>query len=337
MRVVLVVGSTGTATIDGISAAGADTEAMWETPIADAEILECGHPVFADAVPVSPTGCPTPALVTRAVRDILTFDLTVVDAGLVGSGAAPTLALGDEPGDDIRTATPVPGAESVFEKARRVGRGLPDEELVVAESIPGGTTTALGVLRALGEPIGVSSSLPENPIALKREVVAKGLDASGLEPGDLAGDPVRAVQCMGDPVLAAVAGIVAGAADTGTTVTLAGGTQMITGAALCRHAGVTDRITVATTPFVAADDAVALETATSRLDVELVVTDPEFDRDDHVAFTAFRRGEAKEGVGMGGALALADRDDVPMSDVRHRVRDRYAALIGDRPEVADRP
>lgn len=41
---------------------------MAHTPSADAEILVSGRPVRAPVVPVSPTGCPTSDVVTRAVR-----------------------------------------------------------------------------------------------------------------------------------------------------------------------------------------------------------------------------------------------------------------------------
>ena len=337
MRLVLVVGSTETATIDGISAAGADVEAMWDTPVADAEILAYGRPVFAETVPVSPTGCPTPALVTRAVRDLLDVELTVVDAGIARPTAAPTLALGEEPGGDLRTAIPVPDARGIYERARRFGRAYPHDDLVVGESIPGGTTTALGVLRALGEDLDVSSSLAENPVELKRSVVAAGLDASELDPGALAGEPVRAVERMGDPVLAAVAGVVTGAVANGVAVTLAGGTQLLAAAALVRHAGLTGPLRLATTSFVADDESIDLAAAGAELDVDVVVTDPGFDRGDHPAFAAFERGEAKEGVAMGGALALADRNDVAMREVRGRIRDRYAALVERPPGVRSRP
>jgi len=58
---------------------------------------------------------------------------------------------------------------------------------------------------------------------------------------------------MGDPVLAAAAGLVVGAVERGVPVTLAGGTQMATVAALARHAGVEGRLPLATTSFVADD------------------------------------------------------------------------------------
>lgn len=327
MRVVLVTGTTRTAAIEGISAAGADPAVMVHTPAADAELVAYGRPVRSPTVPVSPTGTPTPALVTRAVRELLGFDLLVLDAGLAAPTGAPTVALGTEPGADIREPVPVPAAESVVQSARTLATALPDEEVVIAESIPGGTTTALGVLRALGEPFAVSSSLPTNPLALKDEVVRAGLEASGLAVGDADGQPVEAIRAMGDPVLAAVVGFLEGTADSDTAVTLAGGTQMTAAAALARHAGVEASLGLATTSFLADDESVNLGETVAQLDLELTVTDPGFDRLDHQALAGYLRGEAKEGVGMGGALRLADAADVSMAAVRQRTIERYESVV----------
>jgi len=318
VRLILAAGSTRTAAIEGISAAGADPALRHHTPSADAEIVAYGEPVRAPVVPVSPTGCPTPAVVTRAVREALGFDLTVVDAGLAEPTAAPTVTVGAATGDDIREPDPVPTGPGAFAAARQFGRALPDDELFVGESIPGGTTTALGVLTALGEDAAVSSSLPENPVERKRSVVDAALAASDAEPGEFAGDPRGAVRYVGDPVLATVAGLTAGALDADTPVTLAGGTQLLAAAALVRHAGVDAPLSLATTAFVA-DDGVGLRDAAGGLDLDLTVTDPGFDMSDHPALARYVAGEAKEGVGMGGALALADRAGVRMADVRDRV------------------
>lgn len=332
MRVVLAVGTTRTATIDGISAAGADADAMVHTPSADAEIVSYGEPVRAPVVPVSPTGTPTPALVTRAVRDLMDFDVTVVDAGLAEPTGAPTVTVGARPGGDVREEDPVATAHGAFEAARQFGRALPDDAIYLGESIPGGTTTALGVQAALGERgrsdsgAGVSSSLPENPVERKREVVAEGLAASGLDEGAAAGEPKVALRRMGDPVLAVVAGTALGCLETDTAVTLAGGTQLATAAALLRHAGVERTLALATTSFVAADPSLDLDAVADSLDLSVTVTDPEFDEGDHRAFDGYLAGEAKEGVAMGGALALARAAGVPMADVRDRVLARYRAL-----------
>lgn len=330
MRLVVVAGTTRTARIEGISAAGADPDLMVHTPSADVEIVEYGRPVRAPVVPVSPSGCPTPAVVTRAVRELLGFDVTVVDAGLARPTGAPTVDVGAAPGGDVRDAEPVPAAPDAWRAALEFGRALPDEEVFVAETVPGGTTTALGVLRALGEDAAVSSSLPENPRALKREVVEAGLDASDLREGDAAGEPVRAVRRMGDPVLATVAGLAAGAAESGIDVTFAGGTQLLAAGALVRHAGVDAPLGLSTTSFVAED--VAVERAARSLDLDPAVTDPGFDAADHVAMDRYVAGEAKEGVGMGGALALADRADA-LPDARERVVDVYDRLLAEREEA----
>ncbi|MFB6217848.1 MAG: nicotinate-nucleotide--dimethylbenzimidazole phosphoribosyltransferase [Halobacteriaceae archaeon] len=322
----LVAGTTRTARIDGISAAGADADLRDHTPSADAELLAYGRPVYAPAVPVSPTGCPTPALVTRAVRELVGFEATTVDAGLAEPTAAPTVGVGADPGGDIREPGPVPGAAEIIEKSIKIGKILSDSNILVGETVPGGTTTALGVLAALGDRFGVSSSLPENPVALKAEVVEAGLAASDLAPGDAAGRPVVAVREMGDPVLAAAFGLARGAIDAGVRVTLAGGTQMLAVAGLLRHAGVDAPLTVATTSYVADDDTAEVRAAADAFDVDLAVTDPGFGGADHPV-ARYARGEAKEGAGMGGALMRAEREGVPMAAVRERVRTLYGEVV----------
>jgi uncharacterized protein (TIGR00303 family) len=332
-RLVLVAGTTRTASIDGISAAGADSEVMVHTPSADAEILTYGEPIRSPVVPVSPSGCPTPAVVTRAVRELLGFEVTVVDGGLAEPTGAPTVTVGAAPGDDIRESDPVSTAHGVVAAARELGRALPDDEVYVAETVPGGTTTALGALRALGEDRAVSSSLPDNPLGRKEAVVAEGLDASDFEPGDAAGSPRTALRRMGDPVLATITGLIVGLTQSETAVTLAGGTQLLTAARLARELGVEDPLTLATTSFLAADDSVDVREFASDVDVDLTVTDPGFDEHDHPALSRFVAGEAKEGVGMGGALALTEQAAVPMADVREQVVSVYERLGDAVPEA----
>lgn len=324
MRLLLPAGTTETALIDGISAAGAAPELMEHTPSADVEILEYGEPVMSPVTPVSPNGCPTPAAVTRAVREVVGFDASVIDAGLTQSTAAPTVDLDAGPGADIRESVAVPDAKATFDRAYDYGASLPDDRLMIGETVPGGTTTALGVLTALGEPTGVSSSLPENPIERKRRAVDEALAASDLEPGDCENAPLEAIEAVGDPVQPTVTGIAAGALESGTEVTLAGGTQMIAVAALLRHAGIDAALSIATTSFVADEQGDQLTDACERFDCELTVTDPGFDERDHVAMARYCAGEAKEGVAMGGALSLVPEGR--MDEVRDRLEAVCARL-----------
>jgi len=346
-RFVLVAGTTATTQIDGLSTAVADPELRLHTPSAVAELIEYGHLVRAPALPVSPTGWPTPAAVTRAVREVVGFETLAIDAGLAEPTGAPTVGVGANPGRDVREADPVPTAPGAWVAARDLGRALPDDELVIGETIPGGATTALGVCRALGvdsevskkprensevskkprEDSEISPSLPENQRELRREVVDAGFEASDITPGEAAYRPELAVRFLGDPVLAVVAGLTVGALESGTDVVLGGGTRMFTAAALIRHAGVATRLTVATTTYLAED--VDAATAVDRLDCDLVVTDPGFaDRDD--ALARYVAGDAKEGAGMGGALWLAERAGVlgGIGDGTLEVVERLTGLHG---------
>lgn len=315
---VVAAGTTATAREPGLSAAGARPAILEHTPSVDAEILTYGAPVSVDWAPVSPTGCPTPAAVTRAVRELLGFGTVVVDSGLAAPTAAPVVPLGASPGRDVRRAEAVPDAAGILERAERLGGRLPVDRLLLGETVPGGTTTALGVLRALGEPGEVSSSLATNPLERKREVVSRGLAASDLSPGDLADEPVEAIRRMGDPTIAALAGLARGALTAGTSVTLAGGTQLLAVAAVLRRLGVDAPLHVATTAFVARDPTVDLSAQAAAVDARLTVTDPDFDRGEHPALSAYEAGEVKEGVAMGGALALAASAGLEPAAVRER-------------------
>lgn len=338
MRLVLVAGTTETAAIDGISAAGASADARTHTPAADAEILVYGRPVASPVVPVSPSGCPTPAVVTRAVRELAEFPVTVVDAGLPASTDAPTVDIGARPGGDVRTATPVSDAAGSYAAARAFGRRLPDDEhLWLAESIPGGTTTALGVLTALGERATVSSSLPDHPIELKRSIVEAGLAASDLEPGGASGASLEALGAMGDPVLASAAGLARGALETDTPLTLAGGTQLLAVAAVLRHDGVAGPLSLATTSFLRDDESADLPGLAADLDVAVTVTDPGFETLEHPAARAYCEGEAKEGVGMGGSLAIARQSGVSMTALRDRFERLTDELVDAGRETARPP
>jgi uncharacterized protein (TIGR00303 family) len=322
VRLILVAGTTRTAERDGLSAAGATRDLMLHTPSADAEILVYGDTVRAPVTPVSPSGCPTPAAVTRAARELVGFEVTVVDGGLARPTGAPTVSVGAAPGRDIAEADPVQTAPGAFAAAREYGRAIPDDELVVGETVPGGTTTAMAVLRALGEEWPTSSSLPENPVELKERVVDAAFESSEIAPGQAAHTPELAVRFVGDPVLAAASGLVAGAVESGTAVTLGGGTQMLAVAALVRHAGVLAPLTLATTSYLAAD-VPELADATDAHDVTLVVTAPGFD--DAGPLSAFADGVAKEGAAMGGALHLADRAG-SVGDVTERTLDVLGRL-----------
>lgn len=330
--VILGAGTTQTAAIEGISAAGADPALRVHTPSADAEIVTYGDVADAPTVPVSPSGCPTPAVVTRAARELLGFEWVTVDAGLTHTAGAPTVDFGIDQGQDIRKAVAVPEAQAIVDRTRTYTRELSVDRIAVAETIPAGTTTALAVLEALGERPVVSSSLPDNPMEQKRAVVEQARTASDIDAGDCSGSPIEAIHAVGDPVQAAVLGMLLGATDAGIDVECWGGTQVLTMIALARHAGCSAELSAATTSYVAGDDSAAVHALASDVDAALTVTDPGFAGRDHPAMAGYEAGEAKEGVGMGGALAALDRAD-KLSALPDQVTTVYDRVCP--PEVID--
>ena len=177
--------------------------------------------------------------------------------------------------------------------------------LVIGESIPGGTTTALGVLSALGVIAEgkVSSTLPNNPHGLKTEVVRAGLKAAGEKFGSLKGNPIKAVSAVGDPMMAAMAGLVIGGSRE-APVLLAGGTQMtavlavinaLMPEALCN-------VAVGTTRWVVKDKSSDICGITKQFcEVPVLAADLDFSSSKYPGLRIFETGLVKEGVGAGGS------------------------------------
>lgn len=88
----------------------------------------------------------------------------------------------------------------------------------------------------------------------------------------------------------------------------------------------------------AADETANVRTLAETLDINLTVADPAFTHSNHPAMEAFVREEAKEGVGMGGALALVDGSDNPditLSNLHNQITSVYDRLLAKVP--ADHP
>jgi uncharacterized protein (TIGR00303 family) len=336
---VCVIGTTETAKIPGISAAGKYPELTDYTPPADVELLLLGRCKCIPGVPVTPEGIPTPALITRSALKLAEIPVLVANGGLRVKPSIPFLDLGGSPGGNIRTGKALENVGEVIQRATIAGESMAKlaDYLVIGESIPGGTTTALGVLLAMGiDAKGkVSSSMQGNPHELKNETVKAGLRASGEKFGSLAEDPIKAVSCLGDSMMPAFAGLVLGAA-TKVPVLMAGGTQM--GAvlavvkALNRH--VLDNLAIGTTRWIIADKTSDLRGIISQIaDVPILAADLDFSRSKFAGLRAYEEKVVKEGVGAGGAAVAAmikSGDSLTREALLREIERNYELLV--RPE-----
>ena len=162
-----VISYTETSEIPGITVAGADPDFIKFTPPADAEFLHYGFCKSIDVIPMTPDGKPTPALLTKTALESASIPQVVINAG---SKIAPKLPYFETGLPFGRNISVEPGLDKssvvrAIDYGRIVGRALASctDCLVIGESIPGGTTTALAVLKGLGVDARVSSSMPKNP------------------------------------------------------------------------------------------------------------------------------------------------------------------------------
>src|SRR6185437_8646588 len=153
----LAMSNTETAKIPGLTVAGANTELIKYTPAADAEYIQFGRCKSIDAIPATPDGKPTPALITKTALELANISMLAIDAGAIVKPKMPHFNINSPSGKNI-----------AIERALEIK----DDLIVIGESIPGGTTTALGVLSVLGINAfnKVSSSMSNNPHELKNNI-----------------------------------------------------------------------------------------------------------------------------------------------------------------------
>ncbi len=304
---ICTIGNTETAKIPGISAAGALPEITDCTPPADVELLFYGKCKCIEGVPVTPDGVPTPALITMSALKLANIPTFAVAGGVRIKPHAPFIDLGGVPGEDIRSGKAVKNVEEIIERAKICGRNFSAvaDYLVIGESVAGGTTTALGTMLAMGRDSRrkVSSSMPSNPHELKIKTVEDGMRAAGIEFGELRENPVKAVACLGDPMIPAFAGLVAGAAES-IPVVLAGGTQI--GAVLsvvkALRPEVLDNLVIGTTRWIIDDKTADMKGVITQIaDVPILAANLNFSSSRFDGLKAYEEGVAKEGVGAGGA------------------------------------
>jgi uncharacterized protein (TIGR00303 family) len=334
---VCIIGNTETAKIPGISAAGKCPELTDYTPSADVELLLLGKCKCIQGVPVTPEGIPTPAIITMSALKLANIPALVASGGLKVNPHVPFLDLGRTPGKDIRTGKAVDNVKGVIQKAIIAGENLArtTDYLVVGESIPGGTTTALGVLLSMGVDARekVSSSMPGNPHELKIKTVEAGLKALGVKFGALASDPLKAISCVGDPMMAAFAGLVLGAAGN-VPVLMAGGTQMgsILAVVKALNTDVLDNVAIGTTRWILVDKTADLKGIITQIaDVPILAANLDFSRSKFEGLRAYEAGVVKEGVGAGGAAIAAmvkSEGSITKDTLLREIERNYERLVG---------
>ena len=331
------VANTMTSTIPGISDAGDTPELTIFTPAADAELLVMGKTVCMKGIPINPGGIPTPATLTKAALEVSRMPFHIVNGGCKVRPNHPCIEVGGTYGEKIVTGKAVSNVKEVFEYGKILGTLLShgNDFIVISESCAGGTTTALGVLIAMGviKENLVSSSSPNNPKELKMNTVMEGLKAAGVKPGELKHDPLKAISCVGDPMMPVNAGIIIGAAKH-IPVIIGGGTQMaaVIAAAIELDPSIIGNIFQGTTRWLMADPNSSMSKMMDAIspDVPIVYVNMDYSSSPYEGLQAYEWGYIKEGVGCGGASVSAiiqSAGKVTCDDLLDKVHEIYRGIM----------
>ena len=297
----LVISYTETCEIPGITIAGADKEFLKFTSPADAEYLSYGKCKCIDSIPMSPDGKPTPALLTKVALNTSKIPHFVINAG---SKIAPDVPSFDSElpiGKNISesSALTLDDVHNAVEFGKIIGKSISKATdcLVIGESIPGGTTTALATLRGLGIEASVSSSMPKNPIEIKNNVVSSALKRKKSD------DTFEIVAELGDPMIPVCTGMLSEASKN-CRVILAGGTQMTAVLAFAKKVGYEKNNTaIGCTSYIIDDkEALFLETVKQIDDIAVLAINPMLSDSQFYGLRSYSEGFVKEGAGAGGSL-----------------------------------
>jgi uncharacterized protein (TIGR00303 family) len=296
-----VISYTETCEIPGITFAGADKESIQYTPPADAEYLHYGHCKTIDKIPMTPDGKPTPALLTKTALESSSIPHMVINAGSKISPQLPFIQTGLIPGKNISVNSAMTDSQvsQAVNYGRIIGRTLASitDCLIIGESIPGGTTTALAVMKAFGYNAKVSSSIPKNPVILKNQIANMALERLDSD------NPYDIIAKVGDPMIPFVTGMLSAASEI-NPVMLAGGTQMTAVLAFASKIGFNEKNTaIGTTSYVSGDESANFKNLVSEIaDIPAISINPHLENSKFPGLKAFSEGFAKEGVGAGGSI-----------------------------------
>jgi uncharacterized protein (TIGR00303 family) len=336
---ICIISHTETSNIPGITVAGANTELIKYTSAADSEYLYYGRCKCINKIPVTPDGKPTPAVISRAALQLANIPFLVVDGGSFIKPSIPFISFGLRPGRNIiyGDAIDILNVRKAYDYGIILGRQLAtiNDLIVLGESIPGGTTTALAVLTALGidAKYKVSSSMPKNPHHLKNRIIAECMQKTDINFDTLKDDPFAAISYFGDPMIPTVAGICDGAITSGGRVMLAGGTQMSAVIAVLKTLKrPLDNISIGTTSYVADDRSANLHELVKSISpqVPVYVIDLHMNESEYAGLQAFAKGFIKEGVGAGGlsiAASLKSKGRINSVVLLKAIEQQYQSII----------
>ena len=325
---ILALSNTKTANITGITQAGIPGK-IFLTPTLDAEFLTTGEVRSLEDIATTPKGVPTPALITRAVH--LLHPFSNIELLNLGVDKIPNIEYFKIHNFDINPSDSIKGganieAQALFQKGIEFGQNYEckDEYIILGESVPSGTTTAKATALALGYECkeSFSSSFKDVPNNIREITIQDAL--KNIPPHS---DIFSILGNVSDNMIIFNAGFILGL-NNKIPLILAGGTQMacvllVVNKILEVMQGdiKTSNLALATTSWIANDTNSDIKALLEMCNFPINSYFSEFDfkESSHPALKLYDEGEAKEGVGAGGALVYGFLKGLDKSTITQKV------------------
>jgi len=326
----LAMSNTKTADIEGITQAGIPGK-IYLTPTLDSEFLTTGKVRSLDNIAETPKGVPTPALITRAVHLLNPFvNIELLNLGLEKLPEIDYFTMHDfdiKPSQSINEGANI-NAQEIFQKGIEFAQSYKckDDYIILAESVPSGTTTAKATAMALGYDVKdkFSSSFKNVPDDIKSKTIEDALANVSLNE-----DIFKILGDVSDNMIIFNAGLILGL-NNQTPIILAGGTQMacvllVVNKILEVMQGEmkTSNLALVTTSWIAYDtksDIKALLELCS-FDINSYFAEFDFSLSSHPALKLYDEGEAKEGVGAGAAIVYGYLNGLSKEQITKKVEE----------------
>lgn len=325
----LTTSVTKTCEIANISQAGIPGK-LYLTPTLDAEFLCTKQVRSLEDIAQTPKGVPTPALISRAVHELKPFSsIEIVNLGLEVLPKLDYFKIHNftiNPSESINKNSNI-NAMEIFQEGVKFAQELEynSDYIILAESVPSGTTTAQATAQALGYKVkgNFSSSYKNNPEDIKEKTIKEALLNI-----DESMDVFAKLSTISDNMLIFNAGLVLGSTSKDMKVVLAGGTQMacvllVVNSILQTMGGEIDskNLALCTTSWIANDKNSNIKALLEQLDfpINAYASDFDFSLSTHPALKLYDQGEAKEGVGCGAALCYASINGINKQDLTNKI------------------
>jgi len=325
---ILALSNTKTANIDGITQAGIPGM-IHLTPTLDSEFVSTGEVRSLENIAETPKGVPTPALITRGVHLLAPYGrIELLDLGLEVKPKVDYFKLHSfdiEPSQSIAKGAKI-NAQELFQKGIEFGKEYvcKDEYIILGESVPSGTTTAMATAIGLKHKVKkhFSSSFKDVPTDVRENTLKLAL--SNIEHKD---DIFKVLSKVSDNMLIFNAGFILGL-NNKIPLVLAGGTQMacvlLIVDRMLKLMGSTmksSNLSLCTTKWVAEDKESDIKALLEllRFPINAYYANFDFSLSNHPALKLYDEGEAKEGVGAGGALMYGFLNGLSKKDITKQV------------------